>query len=129
MPGKPLPPLMSKLACAVAKGSSCRAACKALGIPYRTAMRWSVTPEFKGRVSAVQEQISAQVINRYRLRLIKNLDVLSRIIDAPTTDPETAVKAIRGVLADFIELQTHTDLSGRLAALEQRQEANRGHHR
>lgn len=107
--------LMNKLAIAVAKGSSVRAAAAALDIPSRTSKRLAKLPEFKPLVARTRERINAQVVDRYRVRLLKNLDKLSKLIDDPATEADVAVKAMRNCREDFVALDQHLNPGGQSA--------------
>lgn len=107
--------LMGRLAIAVAKGSSVRAGAKALDVSPRTSKRWAALPEFKQLVIRIREQINAQVVDRYRLRLLKNLDKLAKIIDDPMTESDVAVKAMRNCREDFVALDEHLNPGGQSA--------------
>jgi hypothetical protein len=129
--GMPVENPKDTLALALASGKSLNQASKLAGIPYTSARRLSMKPAFKAKVNELSAAFVELGVRAYGRLLSKAAARLGRLVDS--TNDETALKAARGIVADYVSLNDHVHVSarveeivGRFADLETRAGLN-GH--
>src|SRR6516165_4919396 len=110
--GKPDENPKDRLAVLLASGYSLNRAAKECKIPYTNARRLSLKPEFRKKVSAISAEFVQVGVKAYGRLLYKAAARLGKLMDS--TNDETALKAARGVVADYVALSEHVNVSSRV---------------
>lgn len=111
--------LKAKFALAVASGQPVGRAARALGVPSRTAYRWSKAPEFIAAVQAVRRRALDRAVGRLGKVTVKAVATLERLMG--TGNPEAIqLGAARAVLGSVIDLRSNVEMAERLDQLEAR---------
>jgi hypothetical protein len=93
-----------RLAAAVARGASVRAAARAIGLPERTARRWAQLPQYRYHVAEIRRQVNLQTVGKLSRVALKAAGKLEELLDEPGLDHETHLKAIRAAFADLVAM-------------------------
>ena len=105
------------LALEMAKGRTLADAAKSLGIAERTARRWYAEPAFRPRVDDLRRRLIDDAIGKLAEAASEAVSTLVALLK-PGNPPTVRLGASRGVLSALIDIQSHADLSDRIAALE-----------
>jgi hypothetical protein len=111
-PGK-----LDQLAAAVAAGQTVAEAAGAVGISARTAYRAAAEPAFKSTVDDLRRQSVSETIGKLTAAATAATQTLTELL-GKRTPPTVRLGAARAILASLIDVQTHAELTARIAELE-----------
>jgi hypothetical protein len=104
------------LALELAKGATVRDACKAVGVPERTAHFWRSEPSFGDRVKELQAELFEVAVARLAAVNGKAADKIGELIDSD--DQKTALAASKAALELGRVLRSAGEENERLEAIE-----------
>ena len=107
------------MALAIARGESVGEAAISHGVNERTAYRWSAEPEFKARVDELRRRMVADAVGKLACSATLAVTTLQELLGI-ASPPTVRLGAARAILASLIEIQTHAELTERIANLEKR---------
>lgn len=116
---------VDRLALDVARGLSLRRSAMQAEIPYTTARRRAADPEFRKQVEALRREMIGQALGKLTGRASRAAAVLGELLKHP--DAGIRLKSARAILSDLMAIETHKELSERLAVLEAKLEATNAH--
>ena len=113
--------LLAALVC----GASVETAARKAGIARRTAYRRLKDPRFAKRLQAARAEITKRTTSLLSAGSLEAVKALMDLI-APSVAPATRLGAARAIIELAAKLREQTEMEERLAALEERLEANGG---
>lgn len=105
------------LAIKVACGMHINTAADVLGIPSRTAYRYSALPEFRAEVGRLRTEMSERAVGVLSAACTTACEVLTQIL-GETHEPKDRLAAARLILSNVAPLAEHAELRARLDKLE-----------
>jgi hypothetical protein len=112
------------LVLALACGATVEQAALKAGISARTAHRRLADPAFAGRVQAARGDMTQRASGLLTAALVESIRVLLEL-QRPTNPPSVRLGATRTLMEMDLKVREAVDFEGRLAALEQRLDAER----
>ena len=110
--------LLRALAVAVASGMTVAAAARMLGIPRRSAYRWSKAERFLEAVEEIRTAALDRAIGKLSRGATQAAETMVELSAAADTDA-TRLAAAKGVLATLIDLKEAAQLRAKIEALEE----------
>lgn len=89
------------------------------GLSKATLYRVKNDPEFQKALRERKEAILQAAVNRMQGYLVTDVEILQKIIEDPETAAQTKVNAIQILMNQLRDWTTVTDISARLAALQE----------
>ena len=109
---------VESLAKALAVGDSVAAWAEAHDVPRRTAYRWAAEAGLKARVRGLRQGLVTDAVGKLADAATTAVETLRGLLAA--SQPATVrLGAARAILTALIDVQTHADLSDRVAHLEE----------
>lgn len=106
------------VAAALAVGETVKRAAEVGKVSERTVYNWNRKPAFRGRVSAIREQMVGEAVGRVSRDMGSAADVLSKLLKSKSDD--VRFRAAAKLIELGVKLRDHDDLARRLAELEGR---------
>jgi hypothetical protein len=116
---------LERLALCVAQGCSIRASAKHLGWSDRTAQMYAKMNEFDGRVRAIRDAITDQVVGRLVAKQVRAAERLAKLMDGADTPPAVQLAAARSILQLPTNMKAVRELAEFLKGLEATQDGYR----
>ena len=91
---------------------------KDTGLSKTTCYKIRNDPKFQDVLRGRREAITNTAVNKMQECLLKDVDILQKIIEDPDTAAQTRVNAIQVLMNQFRDWVTTTDLQKRLEALQ-----------
>ena len=104
------------LAAAIAAGTSVKDAARAAGVSERTAYRRQRDPEFRRRVAEIRSSFMSDAAGRLAEASTEAVSTLKALLTA--SSDSVRLSAARAILEIGPKLREHTELEGRISALE-----------
>jgi hypothetical protein len=115
---------IESLAKALAAGDSAATWAEAHHIPRRTAYRWAAEAGVKARVRGLRQDLVTDAVGKLAGAATAAVETLRGLL-AEGQPATVRLGAARAILTALIDVQTHAELAGRVAHLEELADAQR----